>query len=133
MPWKPYEPIWAHISCYSCLFMYYNYSNKLYISCIMSCGNKIVSIQNVLTSVKSHTFMSGWKFMPFLHFLREGTEVFFEDSSHLSLTDSCFCSHFWSRTTWIPSQLSLVFFTRRFVWTVRFLPWSGRLHVSPVS
>ena len=23
MLWEPYEPIWAHISCYSCRFMYY--------------------------------------------------------------------------------------------------------------
>ena len=41
-------------------------------------------IQNVLKSVKSHTFISGWKFMPFLNFARIGSEVFFEDSTHWS-------------------------------------------------
>ena len=37
------------------------------------------------------------KFMPFRHFVRIGSEVFFEGSTHWSLTDSRFCSHFCSR------------------------------------
>ena len=46
-----------------------------------------------------------WKFMPLLCFVRIGSEVFCGDSMHWSLTDSCFCSHFCSRMTWIPCQL----------------------------
>ena len=42
MPWKPYELIWAHISRFSCRFMYY-IPMYIYLSCIMFCGNKIVS------------------------------------------------------------------------------------------
>ena len=49
--------------------------------------------------------MSDWNFMPFLHFVRISSDVFFEDSTHWSLTDSWFCSHYRSRTTRIPSQL----------------------------
>ena len=43
---------------------------------------------------KSHTFMSDWKFMHILHFVRIGSEVFFANSTHCCLTDSCFYSHF---------------------------------------
>ena len=82
--------------------------------------------QNALTSVKSHAFMSGWKVMPFLHFIRIGSEVFFEDSTHWSLTDTCFCSHFCSRTTWIPSQL----FPRIFHRSFSALAWSGACFTS---
>ena len=38
MPYKPYELIWAHISCYSCLFLYYIQMQLTYIypvSCLV--------------------------------------------------------------------------------------------------
>ena len=65
-------------------------------------------IQNLLTSVKSHRFMSGWK-LPFLHLVRIGSKDFFEDSTHWSLTASCCCNHFCSRT-WNHSQLLFFIF-----------------------
>ena len=31
MPWMPYKLIWAHLSCYSCRFMYYIPMQLIYI------------------------------------------------------------------------------------------------------